>query len=337
MAKILKSKSIYYNDVNLIAQPCKVKSRKDIPVELNRIIVSPMEAIVGKTFALKANELGLTLCLHRFCSIKDQVELYNSLPNQENVFVSIGLNDWDRVEELSEIGATSWLIDMANGYMAKEIDECVSKLSDRARIDKLMMGNVHSQQGFQLLSHVTSTKKFDRYIRVGIAGGSPCATNDSTGYNRGPITEIMEIDEFNPWDPTSDLNFINQKPYIVADGGIKNAGYAAKAFGAGADYVMMGGYFARAFEAETHVVGDGYYWGGASHKQQINQHGKAYRHSEGKEIPILDELSPLKTLVDELWGGIASAVSYGGYETLSSFISNGVFELKQNSLPPRRS
>ena len=78
MAKILKTKSIYYNDVNLVAQPCKVKSRKDIPVELDRIIVSPMEAIVGKTFALKANELGLTLCLHRFCSIKEQVELYNS-------------------------------------------------------------------------------------------------------------------------------------------------------------------------------------------------------------------------------------------------------------------
>jgi len=116
MAEILKTKSIYYNDVNLVAQPCKVKSRKDIPVELNRIIVSPMEAIVGKTFALKANELGLTVCLHRFCSIEEQVELYNSLPNSRNVFVSIGLNDWDRVDALSEAGATSWLIDMANGY-----------------------------------------------------------------------------------------------------------------------------------------------------------------------------------------------------------------------------
>ena len=336
MAKILKTKSIYYNDVNLVAQPCKVKSRKDIPVELDRIIVSPMEAIVGKTFALKANELGLTLCLHRFCSIKEQVELYNSLPNQENVFVSIGLNDWDRVEQLAEIGATSWLIDMANGYMAKEIDECVSKLSDRARINKLMMGNIHSEYGFQMLSNIALDKPFSKYVRVGIAGGSPCATNDSTGYNRGPITEIMEIDESNPWDPTSDLSFIKRKPFIIADGGIKNSGYAAKAFGAGADYVMMGGYFAKAFEAETHVRGDGHYWGGASHKQQILSTGKVYRHSEGKEVPILDELAPLERLVDELWGGISSAVSYGGCETLSGFISNGVFELKQNSLPPKR-
>jgi GMP reductase len=334
MAQILKSKSIYYNDVNLIAQPCNVKSRKDIPVELNRIIVSPMEAIVGKTFALKANELGLSLCLHRFCSIEEQVELYNSLPNKRNVFVSIGLNDWDRVDALAEAGATSWLIDMANGYMAKEIEDCVIKLSERASIHDLMMGNVHSERGFQMLSAIRTNKTFMRYIRVGIAGGSPCATNDSTGYNRGPITEIMEIEGSNPWDPYLDHR---HKPFIIADGGIKNAGYAAKAFGAGADYVMMGGYFAKAFEAETHVIGDGYYWGGASHKQQRNVNGFASRHSEGKEIPITDILMPLEDLVKELWGGLSSAVSYGGYDSLSKFIGNGVFELKQNSLPPRRS
>jgi GMP reductase len=333
MAEILKTKSIYYNDVNLVAQPCVVKSRKDIPVELNRIIVSPMEAIIGKTFALKANELGLTLCLHRFCSIEEQVELYNSLPKPRNVFASIGLNDWDRVDELAKAGVTSWLIDMANGYMNREIDECVQKLSERASIHNLMMGNVHSERGFKMLSAIKTHHSFMRYIRVGIAGGSPCATNDSTGYNRGPITEIMEIEVSNPWEPFLDKR---HKPYIVADGGIKNSGYAAKAFGAGADYVMMGGYFAKAFEAETHVRGDGHYWGGASHKQQILSTGKVYRHSEGKEVPILDELAPLERLVDELWGGISSAVSYSGYKSLSEFIGNGVFELKQNSLPPKR-
>jgi GMP reductase len=336
MAQILKTKSIYYNDVNLVAQPCKVKSRKDIPVELNRIIVSPMEAIVGKSFALKANQLGLTVCLHRFCSIEEQVELYNSLPYKANVFVSIGLNDWDRVKALKDAGADKWLIDMANGYMHKEIDECVNKLAEQAPIYDLMLGNVHTALGFQLLSRIKPNWKHDKYIRVGIAGGSPCATNDSTGYNRGPITELIEIDECTPWDPTSDEVFLKRKPFIIADGGIKNAGYASKAFGAGADYVMMGGYFALALEAETHVRGDGHYWGGASHKQQILSTGKAYRHSEGKEVPILDELRPLESLVDELWGGISSAVSYSGYETLSGFISNGVFELKQNSLPPRR-
>lgn len=334
MAKILNSKSIYYNDVNLVAQPCKVKSRKDIPVELNRIIVSPMEAIVGEQFALEATNLGLSVCLHRFCTIEEQVSLFEKISNKQNVFVSIGLKDWERVKALSIAGATNWLIDMANGYMFNEINECVKRLSWHTDINSLMMGNVHSKEGFQGLSQIMNDSGHSKFIRVGIAGGSPCATNDSTGYNRGPITEIMEIDEFAPID--ENMQNLPVKPFIVADGGIKNSGYASKAFGAGADFVMMGGYFAKSFEAETHVRGDGHYWGGASHKQQILSTGKVYRHSEGKEVPVLDELAPLKTLVDELWGGISSAVSYSGYKSLSDFISNGVFEIKQNSLPPKR-
>jgi len=336
MAIILKSESIYYNDVSLQPRPCVVDSRKDIPVELNRIIVSPMEAIIGKTFALKANELGLTLCLHRFCSIEEQVELYSSLPNKNNIFVSIGLNDWERVQALSSVGASSWLIDMANGYMHTQIQKCVEKLSDQASVKKLMMGNICTEEGFKILSEIKSKHQHEKYIRVGIAGGSACATNDATGFNRGPITELKEIDEYNSWSKSNYEEISDHKPYIIADGGIKNSGYANKAFGAGADYVMMGGYFSRALEAETHVIGDGHYWGGASHKQQIKQYGKAYRHSEGKEVPISDSLVPLEDLVAELWGGISSGVSYGGYDTLTNFIGNGVFEPKKNSLPPRR-
>lgn len=332
MAEILKTKSIYYNDVNLIAKPCKVKSRKDIPRELNRIIVSPMQSIIGNTFAIKANELGLSLALHRFCTAEEEADLFMALKNKNTVFCSIGLKDWDRVEILADAGVENWLIDMANGYMLEDINHCVKKLLQNVKVNKLMMGNVHTSIGFNNLCEIEMPNHIERFIRVGIAGGSPCATNDSTGYNRGPITELMSIDEniqYNVYEP-------QMKPNIVADGGIKNSGYAAKAFAAGADYLMMGGYFVKALEAETHLNGDGTYWGGASHKQQLLQTGKKHRHSEGKEFKINEELKPLEELVDELWGGLSSAVSYGGYNTLTDFIGNGVFELKYNSLPPRR-
>ena len=332
MAQILNTKSIYYNDVNLLAKPCKVKSRKEVPYELNRVIVSPMQSIIGETFAIEANKLGLSLALHRFCSADEEAELFSKLPNKENVFASIGLNDWERVEILRDAGVENWLIDMANGYMSQEISFCVSKLLHNVKVSKVMMGNVHTPEGFNNLTSLDIPGHIERFIRVGIAGGSPCATNDSTGYNRGPITELMSIDENIDYD----IFKPELKPNIVADGGIKNSGYAAKAFGAGADYVMMGGYFVRALEAETHITGDGTYWGGASHKQQILQLGKVRRHSEGKEFKVNEDLKPLKTLVDELWGGIASAVSYSGQTSLTDFIGNGIFELKHNSLPPRR-
>lgn len=323
MAKILDTKSIYYNDVNLIAQPSAVKSRGDIPKELNRIIVSPMEAVIGETFAKEANKLGLSLCLHRFCDVEKQIEIYNQLENKQNVFVSVGANDLDRVKRLAMENVNNILIDIANGYIPN-IKDVIKSIKDNADVKRLMVGNVMTQTGFWNLVD----EDVDTFIRVGIAGGSACATSDATGYNRGQITELMEISNAKRYG-----NY-NKNHAILADGGVKNGNYAAKAFGAGADYVMMGGYFARSFEAETHLTGDGTYWGGASHKQQ-ERWGGVKKHSEGKVYKIEDDLKPLTKLVDELWGGLSSAISYSGYPSLTDFIGNGVFEIKENSLAPK--
>lgn len=334
MAKILDTKSIYYNDVNLIAQPSKVKSRGDVPRELNRIIVSPMEAVIGETFAKEADKLGLTICLHRFCEISKQIGIYNQLNNKDNVFVSVGANDLDRVKALSEAGATNYLLDIANGYI-QNLNDIVSKIKHTAKnIDKIMIGNVMTGEGFK--NAVNAGRSADVYVRTGIAGGSACSTSDATGYNRGQITEIMEVAKEKRILRQQYKYYSGmQQQYVIADGGIKNGNYAAKAFGAGADYVMMGGFFARALEAETHILGDGTYWGGASHKQQ-ERYGGIKKHSEGKVYEVNDKLEPLNKLVDELWGGISSAVSYSGYKSLTEFIGNGVFEIKENSLPPKR-
>lgn len=324
MAKILDTKSIYYNDVNLIAKPAKVESRSKVHRELHRIIVSPMHAVVGQTFAKKATEIGLTVCQHKFCDIDNAVLNYSVVPYKQNLFVSIGLNDWDRARELAEEGATNWLIDCANGYLP-QITDVVSKLISRHKVTRLMIGNIMTKEGVSLYKEFVNEIP-EIIIRVGIAGGSACSTSDATGYNRGNITEIMECSN------TADVLGIK----IVADGGIKNGNYAAKAFGAGADYVMMGGYFAKAKEAYTWENGDGTYWGGASTKQQ-QLYGGVRRHSEGKVYEVdRSTVKSLDELVEDLWGGLSSAVSYSGYKTLTEFVGNGTFEIKENSLPPGR-
>jgi GMP reductase len=324
MAIFKKTKSIYYNDINLIAQPSTIESRKDVPIELNRIIVSPMAAVVGQTFAKEATKLGLTVCQHKFCDIDNAVLNYSVIPNKTNLFVSIGLNDWDRASELAAEGADNWLIDCANGYLP-QIREVIFRLVNTHKVNRLMVGNVMTADGIQLYKDFTKYIP-DVLIRVGIAGGSACATSDATGYNRGQITEIIEC--------SNQADIDNVK--VIADGGIKNGNYAAKAFGAGADYVMMGGFFAKAKEAHTWENGDGTYWGGASTKQQ-QLYGGVRRHSEGKVYEVdRSNVKPLKELVDDLWGGLTSAVSYSGYKSLSEFIGNGVFEIKENSLPPGR-
>ena len=142
MAKILKSKSIYYNDVNMIAQPGKISSRSDLPKELNRIIVSPMEAVVGETFAKEADKLGLTICLHRFCTVNYQINIFNQLKNKNNVFVSVGANDLDRVGSLYHAGARNFLVDIANGYIPslKPAVQLIKRVAPE--IKNIMVGNV---------------------------------------------------------------------------------------------------------------------------------------------------------------------------------------------------
>jgi len=326
MPRILSTKSIYYNDVNLIAQPAHsaIKSRSDIPKDYRRIFVSPMSAVVGETFVKAATDLGVSVGVHRFCDIQKQISLVKASSHDYiNTYASIGLNDWDRVSLLKDYVA-NWIIDCANGYLHQQISAVIDRLKSETHIRRLVIGNIHSKEGIEIYSKYRN-EPFDLLFRVGIAGGSACATSDMTGVNRGQITEIMECSEY---IRSRFSNF-----YLVADGGIKNPNYASKAFAAGADYVMMGSYFAKAMEAQTNIDGDGTYWGGASHKQQ-QMFGGIKRHSEGKVYTITDEKKPVSELVDDLWGGISSAISYGGCSTLEDFIGTGVFEIKENSLPP---
>jgi GMP reductase len=321
MSTLLPSKSLYYKDVNLIAQPGQVKSRElDVPRERHRIIVAPMSAIVGIAFAKEALSLGLQVCLHRFCTIEEEATLYQVLGetgyNSDRVWASIGFEDWDRFEALRQVGCYRFVIDVANGYLPR-LPAMVKTLVDEEM--RLIVGNVHTVKGY---ADLVMDGTHEIFVRLGIGNGSVCGTSDITGYNRGQITEIMECHS---------QRMFRRYLYgdIIADGGVADSGCAAKAFGAGADYVMMGGYFRNAQEAKNVIDGNYEYWGGASHKQQLLQYGSIKRHSEGKAIPVVQSsVKPLETLVNDLWGGLASAISYSGCKTLSEFIGQGVFEEK---------
>ena len=123
MATILKTKSIYFNDVNLLPRQGKVKSRKDVPNEMWRIIASPMAAVVGRTFAREAASLNLSLCVPRFLSFEEKIKIYNEfIQNKINsnqlCFFSIGLNESEEnLKVLKKEGVDNILVDIANGYL----------------------------------------------------------------------------------------------------------------------------------------------------------------------------------------------------------------------------
>lgn len=326
--ELLTTKSLYYKDVNLIAQPTTLLSRKLITEEKHRIMVSPMQSIIGPTFAKKALKLGLSVCLHRFDStLEKRIALleevkgfsYENPEVNKNLWVSVEFKNQGNALELINHGAENIIIDVANGYMMGIIEytrELVSKA--QGKVKKIMLGNIHGSEMLPYYLGLAQEIQIPIYYRCGIASGSACNTKGMTGYNRGQITEIADCAEFSK---------DHENLILIADGGIKDPSCASKSFGAGAEYLMMGGYFSHAKESQ-HVIDEIYkFWGGASEFQQILTNGEATRHSEGKELHIdKDHLVHLEKLVDDLWGGISSAISYSGHKSLSSFIGNGIFE-----------
>ena len=219
------------------------------------------------------------------------------------------------------------LMDIANGYMIPAIDKSIDYIN-RFNIKNYMLGNIHSKWILpEYFKIIDKTDVEMLYLRCGISSGTACSTADTTGYNRGQITEIREISDF--IKELRNKNSEADKLVVVADGGIKDSGCAAKAFGAGADCVMLGGYWRFCEEAQTNIDGEHHFYGGAS-KRQLEKVGKGHKHSEGKDL-IIDksQLKPFSEFEHQLWGGIRSAVSYSGFSTLTEFIGNGVFEIKE--------
>ena len=149
MAELLNTKSLYYRDVNLIAKPGKVYSRKEIPIEGHRIVVSAMSSIIGVEF-IKAvgalpEELQPTIQVPR---TKNYEELLRTAKeyNVKNVLVGVGINT-PRIEQLAkELGFTNVLLDVANGYLPN-VKEAVTRLSKNGF--KVTVGSVHTAQGYQ--------------------------------------------------------------------------------------------------------------------------------------------------------------------------------------------
>ena len=335
MAIILKTKSIYLNDCVLIPKVGKVRSRKEVPDEKHKIIISPMLSVIGQTFIKEAARLGLSVALPRFISKEKKVELFNTfqfyrLNRDQLCFVSVGMHE--KADDLRYIKTNTksknWLIDVANGYMVGWEDAVQELKNSIGDIHSLMVGNIVTSEGVDYLWDRLNGYCDHLYIRCGIGNGSCCASSDVTSVNRGQITEIMECSNCKTYVDNQ------ERCFLVSDGGIYKSGFVLKAWGAGASYVLMGGYFSKAEEAECNINGDGIYFGCASEKQ--NKLAGLDKHSEGKEIPVPKEsLKSLSYLVDELWGGIRSGISYVGYKSVGEFIGNGTFEIKINSLPPR--
>lgn len=317
--KLKNTKSINFSDVNLLSEKLSVvDSRTQVTFNTNRIIVAPMAAIQNSGFNISAITAGLSLPIHRFCTVEEQHRLLMEaiatraiLGTKSLIWLSVGLNDWEKrigpvYQQMAEAGV-GVLFDVANGY-AKNLEKAVNAYKQKFELPNLMTGNVHTWAGFQFLEDLGSD-----FVRVGVGNGQACETSTATGIARGQISCIEDV---------ADQLHLSS---LISDGGIRSPADVAKAFGAGADYVMIGGYFSAASESEAQKTG--FFYGGASAMQK-EKSGADNRFIEGKILSAPGGSGTLGELVTQISDGVTSAISYSGYRDLESFIGNGIFELK---------
>lgn len=314
MARILETKSLDYSDVHLIPQRGTVKSRSEIKNEGHRIVISAMSSVVGpdliKAVATLPEDMQPTIHIPRDLNFSLNLRLCREL-SLKNIFVGIGFNTPELEDLALDLNYKTVLLDIASGYLP-QIPEKVQHLKSKGF--NVITGSINTiEGGYDLISYGVDI------LRLGVAPGSQCITRLQTGFTRGTITEIMEV---------SSLKYSNNIK-VMADGGLRLPADYVKAFLAGADYCMGARIFADASEAQLRVDGTDVYFGQASvlGKKTFNNEAPT-RNVEGKATKLSrDNVKPLKDIVENLWDGIRSGVSYSGCTSLTDAIGKGVFEI----------
>ena len=224
--------------------------------------------------------------------------------NPEYFMISTGINESniDSLVRKVEITNAKWIcIDVANGYMREVVSFC-SKIRDIFPNNIIVAGNVASRE---MVEELIINGKAD-VVKCGIGPGSACLTRRKTGVGVPQLSTIIECaDGAHGCGGT-----------IIGDGGITCPGDLAKAFGGGADFVMIGGQFAGHDEnpgSVEEINGKKYkLFYGMSSEHAMNKHYgsmASYRSSEGRVIKVPYK-GPLKETVQDYLGGLRSCCAY---------------------------
>ena len=190
---------------------------------------------------------------------------YSLLDKDKRYVVGAGINTRDyeqRVPALVDAGVDLLCIDSSDGYSVWQkntIKFIRDKYGDKVKVGA---GNVVDAEGFKYLAEAGAD-----FIKVGVGGGSICITRETKGIGRGQASALIDVVE------ARDKYFKETGIYIpvCSDGGIVHDHHITIALALGADFVMMGRYFARFDESPTRIlkINNNYvkeYWGEGSNR-----------------------------------------------------------------------
>jgi len=285
------------------------------------IMAANMDTVGTFEMALTLAEKKLFTAIHKHYSIDEWNQFLAKAPHGIENYIALstgtGSQDFDKIAQL--ITANPQLkylcIDVANGYsehFVSFVKQTRKKYSDKV----IIAGNVVTGEMVEelLLSGAD-------IIKVGIGPGSVCTTRIKTGVGYPQLSAIIECA-----DAAHGLG-----GQIISDGGCSTPGDVAKAFGAGADFVMLGGMLAGHDESGGATIerdGKTYkQFYGMSSKTAMDKHAGGvaeYRASEGKAVEV-PYRGKVENTVQDILGGIRSTCTYVGASQLKELSKRTTF------------
>ena len=279
------------------------------------IISSNMDSVSNvEVFKVLSKQKCLT-CFHKYIDIDAVIQACLEGYDSQYFMLSTGITDANfenlksQVSQLLDKGIETHFIciDVANGYMFKLLDFC-KKVREEFPNITLVAGNVVTRE---IVEELIINSKID-IIKVGIGSGAVCTTRLQTGVGMPQLSAVMECS-----DAAHGLGGM-----IISDGGACYPGDLSKAFGGGADFVMLGSMLAGHEECPGDIVeenGKKYklFYGMSSDTAMNKHHGgvASYRSSEGKTVKVLYKGSVNDT-INNILGGIRSTCTYVGANRL---------------------
>lgn len=284
------------------------------------IIAANMDTTGTFEMANALEKHGLSVALHKHYQPQEYISFFNGLKRKSAAFYSMGITASD-MEKFSFVmenapDAVQYLcIDVANGYTEIFVD-FVSKIREKFPHIAIMAGNVVTGDMTEELILAGAD-----IVKVGIGPGSVCTTRKMTGVGYPQLSAIIECA-----DAAHGLGGL-----ICADGGCTTPGDIAKAFGGGADFVMLGGMLAGHTESGGETIEkDGKIYRafyGMSSKSAMDKYSGGvakYRAAEGKTV-LLEDRGPVEHAVQDILGGVRSACTYVGARRLKELTKRTTF------------
>jgi len=363
MQKLLNETKIDFDDVLIVPQRSTLTSRSQIQLERTfNFYHSPRTwtgvPIMCANMSFCSFEMAKALskhkiisCLHKYHSVEELYNYFIENPNNiDYTFVSVGYKKSD-INHLLELKTKlniqpNICIDVPNGHMDVFVNYC-KKIRDNFPESIILAGNV---------TNTSSTQELLIYggvdiVKCGVGGGSACLSRFVTGCGYPQLSCCIE----NSYVSHGLQNGKKKLGLICSDGGHKTSGDVCKAFCGGADFVMLGGYFAGTdtcsgewsyeylagmgtkfakpfwqtidpgYDTEKRKINFTYYGMSSHHSQDIFEDGKKdYRASEGTKI-IVKYKGTIDTIIQELLGGIRSCCCYIGASNIKYMSKCGQF------------